>query len=354
MTTVNKYLWKATKSKAIILVSGLGILSGCLPPATTNIEPINLSEHATATAFVHHSIFDIDGFDYNITEEPSEGLSIVDGLVDDYGLYEDWNLPSTIHAVPVTASEAGSYSLKLKWEVESETKEVEQQIEFAEVEHFAVDLQKWFPGSIETEAITYDSTGFVTLVMTDDAGSILLGRGKATLLDGDNESPITILDSYNYTYSGIQAQEIAIQLPNEHIVNTPSAEHIAEDETTSDWQLTVTGFSTEPAIEDGTVRNSLHFGLRLPDGRPFLHNHTDLEVVGPDHESNSFADDSASGLMTIDGIANDGTAGCVGNFRYDPQLGTEHQLEFCLGAACTELSLKGSIETTSDVSDCPW
>ena len=354
MTTVNKPLWKATKSKAITLVSALGILSGCLPPATKSVEPINLYENATATAFVHHAVFDIDGFDYNITEEPSEGLTVVDDLVDDYGLYDAWNLPGTIHTVPVTASEAGSYSLKLKWEVESETKEVEQQIEFAEVANFAVDLQKWFPGSIETQAVTYDSTEFVTLVMTDEEGNILLGRGEATLLEGENESPITILDSYNYTYRGMQAQEISIQLPNEQIVNTPSAEHIAEDETTSDWQLTVTGFSTEPSIEDGSVRNSLHFGLRLPDGRPFLHDHTDLEVVGPDHASNTFAGESGSGLVTIDGIANDGTAGCVGNFRYDPQLATEYQLEFCLGAACTEVNLKGSIETTSDVSDCPW
>ena len=68
----------------------------------------------------------------------------------------------------------------------------------------------------------------------------------------------------------------------------------------------------------------------MPDGRAFLHNQTDLEVVGPAHESNPFVGESGSGLVTIDGIANDGTAGCVGNFRYNPQLGTEYQQEYCL------------------------
>jgi hypothetical protein len=330
------------------------LVSGCLPPVTKNVEPLQLTDHPTATAFVHQAVFDIDGFGDNLTEVPSEGLTIVEGYTDDYGLFAESNLSPTFHAVPVTASEGGTHSLVLQWEVESEEKEAQQQIEFAELSNFAVDLNKWFPESMETGPIAYSNNIDVSLLMVDEGGNILSGRGDATLIKDDGESAIQVMDGLLYTYRGHQPQDISIQLPNDQLVSIPSSEGLAEDSITSDWQLTVTGTSTESSDGSGNIGHNLHFGLRLPDGRPFLHELTDVEVVGPDNESGTFADENGSPLRAIDGIDNNGDSGCFGNFRYDPELGTEHDLSFCLGEACAEVTLQGSIETTDGATDCPW
>ena len=354
MSSTNQQSWPLQASLSVPFLCCFSLLTACLPPVAKNVEPVQLSDQPTATAFVHQAIFDIDGFADNITEEASEGLTILKESPDDYGLFEEYNLSPTFHAVPVTASAGGSYALTLSWEVDGEIQEVEEQIEFAEASSFAIDLHKWFPGAIETGPITYYNSAFVQLLMLDEAGSVLSGRGEATLLKNETEVSIVIQDIYNHTYQGNQANNFSIRLPNEQVVAMPSSEGVAADEITSDWQLTVAGTSTESVAEADTMRHSLHFGLRLPDGRPYLHDFTDIEVVGPDHVSGTFADDNGSALRAIDGIDNDGASGCYANFRYDPQLETEHQLLFCLGAACTEVALKGRIETTEGATDCPW